>query len=83
MATLKAQRSVDDNQSNLYSLQLQIMVESRVVCWMNLLLSFGNLFMQEFFEFVCIVNQKRKIELEDNKDRLYTIDKMRLLTIIS
>ena len=31
--------------------------------------------MQEFFEFVCVVSQKRLIELEDNKDRLYTIDK--------
>jgi hypothetical protein len=72
MATLKAQRSVDDNQSNLYSLQLQIMVESRVVCWMNLLLSFLNFCMQEFFELVCIVGQKRRIELEDNKDRLFS-----------
>ena len=46
------------------------MVESRVVCRMNLFLSFGYLFMKEFFEFVCVGSQKRKIELEDNKDRL-------------
>jgi hypothetical protein len=44
------------------------MVEPRVVCWMNLLLSFVNLSMQEFFEFVCVVSQKKMIELEDNKD---------------
>jgi hypothetical protein len=44
-------------------------VESTVVRCMNLLLSFGDLFMQEFFEFVCVVSQKRRIELEDNKDR--------------
>ena len=27
---------------------------------------------QEFFEFVCIFSQRRRIELEDNKDRLST-----------
>ena len=49
---------------------LQIMVESGVMRRMNLLLSFGYLCMKEFFEFVCVDSQKRKIELEDNKDRL-------------
>jgi hypothetical protein len=34
---------------------------------MYLLLSFFNFCMLEFFEFVCIVVQKRGIELEDNK----------------
>jgi hypothetical protein len=38
------------------------------MCRMNLLLSFVNLCVQEFFEFVCVVSQKRRIELEDNKD---------------
>jgi hypothetical protein len=27
--------------------------------------------MQEFFEFVCVFSQKRRIELEDIKDRFY------------
>jgi hypothetical protein len=44
------------------------MVESRVVSRMNLLLSFVNLCVQEFYEFVCVVSQMRKIKLEDNKD---------------
>ena len=47
------------------------MVESRVVCWMNPLLSFFDFCMQEFFEFVCVVSQKERIESEDNKDRFY------------
>jgi hypothetical protein len=51
------------------------MVEPWVECGMNLLLCFFNFCMQEFFEFVCVVSQKRIMELEDNKDRLYTIDK--------
>jgi hypothetical protein len=45
------------------------MVESWIVCWMNLLLSFVNFCMQEFFESVCVVSQKIKVVSEDNKDR--------------
>ena len=47
---------------------MQIMVESWIVCRMDLLLSFFNLCMQGFFESVCVGSQKRRIELEDNKD---------------
>jgi hypothetical protein len=45
------------------------MVESWIVCWMNLLLSFVKFCMQEFFESVCVVSQKIKLVSEDNKDR--------------
>jgi hypothetical protein len=49
------------------------MIESGIVCRVNLFLSFVNLIMQEFYEFFCVVIQKRIIELEDNKDRLINV----------
>ena len=52
------------------------MVESKIVCGMNLFLSFFNFCMQEFFEFVCVVSQKRMKELEDNKDPCYNHNKL-------
>ena len=35
---------------------------------MNLFLSFVNLCMQEFYEFVCVGSQERKIELDTNRE---------------
>jgi hypothetical protein len=57
---------------NTIYLQLQIVIESNVVRQMNLFLSFVNLCMQQFLDSVrvCVVSQKRRLELEDNKDRL-------------
>jgi hypothetical protein len=44
------------------------MVESWIVCCMDLLFLFGNLRMQEFFEFV-LSSARRRIVLKDSEEK--------------